>query len=260
MLEQELKIVKQAVDEAGEAILRIADEHYKRAAKQADRTVVTKADIEADKILLGHLKREFPDYGWLSEETKDDNRRFQCERVWIVDPMDGTREFVMKVPEFVVSVALAENGRIILGVILNPITGDIFEAVQGAGSKLNGKPVRCDHKLDGRPEVEVSRSDIEKNRFAGYESHLELHPCGSIAYKLARVAAGQADGTLSVTPKNEWDIAAGVILVTEAGGQVTDLAGCEYQFNQANTLVNGVIAASADAYEIIKNAADYRSL
>ncbi|MFC1793784.1 3'(2'),5'-bisphosphate nucleotidase CysQ [Planctomycetota bacterium] len=258
MLEQELKVVKQAVQEAGEAIIRIADEHYKIAATQADRTVVTKADIEADKILLGHLGREFPDYGWLSEETKDDNRRFQCDRVWIVDPMDGTREFVMKVPEYVVSVALAENGEIVLGVVLNPCTGDIFEAVQGAGTKLNGKSVRCDHMLDGNPEVEVSRSDIEKNRFAGYESHLELHPCGSIAYKLARVAAGQADGTLSVTPKNEWDIAGGVILVNEAGGQVTDLIGNKYQFNQADTLVNGVIAASADAYDIIKRTVDER--
>ena len=258
MLEQELNVVKHAVHEAGEAIIRIADEHYKIAATQADRTVVTKADIEADKILLGHLKREFPDYGWLSEETKDDNRRFQCERVWIVDPMDGTREFVMKVPEFVVSVALAENGKIVLGVILNPCTGDIFEAVQGAGTKLNGKSVRCDHRLEGKPKVEVSRSDIEKDRFSGYESHLELCPCGSIAYKLARVAAGQADGTLSVTPKNEWDIAGGVILVNEAGGQVTDLVGNEYQFNQADTLVNGVIAASVDVYDVIKRTVDKR--
>ena len=256
MLEQELEVVKQAVREAGEAILRIADEHYKTAATRADRTVVTKADIEADKILQDHLRSEFPDYGWLSEETKDDDRRLQCSRVWIVDPMDGTREFVMKVPEFVVSVALAENGEVVLGIILNPCTGDLFEAVQGTGTRFNGQSVHCDHRLDGKPDVEVSRSDIEKNRFAGYESHLELRPCGSIAYKLARLAAGQADGTLSVTPKNEWDIAGGVILVTEAGGQVTDLAGDKYRFNQANTLVNGVIAASADAYGIVQSAVD----
>ena len=256
MLQQELEVVKQAVQEAGEPILRIADGHYKTAATQADRTVVTKADIEADKILQNHLRGEFPDYGWLSEETKDDDRRLQCSRVWIVDPMDGTREFVMKVPEFVVSVALAENGEVVLGIILNPCTGDLFEAVQGAGTKLNGQSVHCAHRLDGKPDVEVSCSDIEKNRFAGYESHLELRPCGSIAYKLARLAAGQADGTLSVTPKNEWDIAGGVILVTEAGGQVTDLAGDKYRFNQANTLVNGVIAASADAYGIIQSAVD----
>jgi len=256
MLEPELKAVKQAVCEAGETILRIADEHYKVAAKQADRTVVTKADIEADQILQNHLRKGFPDYGWLSEETKDDESRFKRDRVWIVDPMDGTREFVMKVPEFVVSVALAEKGQIILGVIYNPCTGELYEAVRTGGTKLNGKRVNCDHKLSGKPKVEVSRSDIEKNRFAGYENYLELCPCGSIAYKLARLAAGKADSTLSVTPKNEWDIAGGVLLVAEAGGQVTSLAGNKYRFNQPNTLVDGVIAASTKAYGVIKNLVD----
>jgi myo-inositol-1(or 4)-monophosphatase len=172
--------------------------------------------------------------------------------------MDGTREFVMKVPEFVVSVALVEKGLVVLGVIYNPCTGELFESVYRQGTKLNGKMVYCDKKLDGKPKVEVSRSDIEKGRFAGYESCMDLHPCGSIAYKLARLAAGEANGTLSITPKNEWDIAGGVILVTEAGGRVTDLSGDKYQFNQANTLVNGVIATSADAFGVIKNLIDER--
>ena len=260
MLEPELRVVKQAVREAGDAILRIADEHYREAATQADRTVVTKADIEADHILQNHLRKGFPDYGWLSEETKDDESRFKRDRVWIVDPMDGTREFVMKVPEFVVSVALAEKGRIILGVIYNPCTDALYEAVRGNGTKLNGKRVYCDHTLNGKPKVEVSRSDIEKNRFAGYESYLELNPCGSIAYKLARLAASNTDSTLSVTPKNEWDIAGGVLLVMEAGGKVTDLAGNSYRFNQSDTLVNGVIAASTEAYGVIKSSVDKQRL
>jgi len=254
MLEQELKVAKQAVHEAGEAILRIADEHYKVAAKQADRTVVTKADIEADRILQSHLTKHFPDYGWLSEETRDDKRRCDCSRVWIVDPMDGTREFVMKVPEFVVSVALAENGEIILGIVYNPCTGDFFEAVCGEGTKLNDRSVRCDHKLDGKPKVEVSRSDIEKNRFDGYGPYLRLHPMGSIAHKLARLSAGKSDSTLSVTPKNEWDIAAGVCLVAEAGGRVTDLTGQSHRFNEPNTLLNGVIAATRGAYDLVGKA------
>ena len=259
ILELELRVVKQAVLEAGEAILCIADEHYREAAKQADRSVVTKADIEADQILQKHLRKRFPDYGWLSEETKDDESRLSRHRVWIVDPMDGTREFVMKVPEFVVSVALAEEGQIVLGVIYNPCTGELYEAVHSKGSKLNGRRVSCDHKLNGKPRVEVSRSDIEKGRFAGYPSYLDLCPCGSIAYKLARLAAGQADGTLSVTPKNEWDIASGVLLVTEAGGHVTDLSGNSYLFNRDDTLVNGVIAASVEAYDIIKGSVDKRT-
>jgi myo-inositol-1(or 4)-monophosphatase len=256
MLELELEVVKQAVREAGQAILRIADEYYREAAKQADRTVVTKADIEADHILQKHLRSRFPDYGWLSEETKDDASRFKRNRVWIVDPMDGTREFVMKVPEFVVSVGLAEKEQIILGVIYNPCTDELYEAVRDGGTKLNGQRIYCNHKLCGKPKVEVSRSDILKGRFTDYQGALDLRPCGSIAYKLARLAGGQADSTLSITPKNEWDIAGGVLLVAEAGGKVTNLAGNDYQFNQTDTLVNGVIAASAEAYDIIKSLVD----
>ena len=109
-----------------------------------------------------------------------------------------------------------------------------------------------DRPLRVKPLVEVSRSDIGKGRFRGYEGDLELRPCGSIALKLARLAAGESDSALSVTPKNEWDIAAGVLLVKEAGGIVTDLAGNNYAFNQEDTLVNGVIAASRSVYPTIK--------
>lgn len=256
MLREELKIVRRAVRDAGEAIQRIADAHYATAVTQADRTVVTKADLEADRILQEALRGAFPEYGWLSEETRDDAGRFACRRVWIVDPMDGTREFVMRNPEYVVSVALVEDGVPVLGVIYNPLTRDLYEAVQGGGARLNGEPVRCDHAMKGKPVVEVSRSDIEKGRFAAFEFDLNMCPCGSIAYKLARLASGKADATLSVTPKNEWDIAAGVVLVIESGGHVTDLAGQPYAFNQKDTLVDGVIAASTTAYGKIKDLTD----
>lgn len=254
--EEELEVVKAAVREAGEAIVRIAEEHYKVAASRADRTVVTKADIEADRILRERLTTAFPDYGWLSEETRHDERRYSCRRVWIVDPMDGTREFVLKVPEFVVSVALVEEGRPVLGVIYHPSNQELYEAVQGSQTRVNSRPVRCDHELEGKPLVEVSRSDLEKGRFAAFEDTLNLRPCGSIAYKLARLATGQTDSTLSITPKNEWDIAAGVILVTQAGGRVTDLEGQSYVFNQENTLVNGLVAATSESYDRIKHLTD----
>ena len=103
-----------------QAILDIAERYLPSAVQQADRTVLTRADLEADRIIKGHLTREFNEYGWLSEETKDDKKRIKCKRVWIVDPLDGTREFVMKNPEFVVSIALVEDGKPILGVIYNP--------------------------------------------------------------------------------------------------------------------------------------------
>jgi len=256
MFEQELEIVKQTVLQAGTAIERIAAEHYQEALSQADRTVLTKADLEADRILRETLIGEFPQYGWLSEETKDDEKRLRCQRVWIVDPMDGTREFVMKTPEYVVSVALVEQGEGVLGVIYNPVTHELYEAVAGQGAKFNGRDIKSNHEIGSKPRVEVSRSDIEKGRFASYESELALYPCGSIAYKLARVAAGQSDSTLSVTPKNEWDVAAGTVLVAEAGGIATDLDGIPYTFNQPKTLVNGVIAASQSVYPLVKGRVD----
>jgi len=247
MLEPQLEVVRYAVREAGAAILQRAARLPPRVTGPVDRTVVTEADLEANRILQHHLSGRFPGYGWLSEETKGDGRHLQYERVWIVDPMDGTREYVRKVPEFVVSVALAEKGEVILGVVYCPCTGDLYEAT-GGGTRRNGLPAACRRQLDGRPEVEVSRSDWEQGRFAGYAAGLELRPVGSIAYKLARLAAGLSDSTLSVTPKNEWDIAAGVCLVTAAGGKVTDLAGRPHRFNQPDSLRPGVIAASAAAY------------
>lgn len=258
-LEHELKVVKYAVCKAAEAVMQIARDGFK-ADRKADNSPITAADLEANRILHETLIGDFGDYGWLSEETRDDPHRLDCERVWIVDPVDGTREFTMQIPEFAISVALAERGEVILGVICNPSTGELFEAVRGGGTKLNGQPVRSDHHLDGKPVVEVSRSDIKKGYFAPFESLMEIRPCGSIAYKLARLASGKADSTLSVTPKNEWDIAAGVVLIVEAGGKVTDLSGKSYLFNQANTLVNGVIAASNQAYDRICSIIDDRSV
>ena len=236
----------------GQVVLHIAEEHYKTAPEEVDRTIVTKADLEADRILKTELTGQFPEYGWLSEETKSDDARFKRQRVWIIDPIDGTREYVLGIPEFAISVALVDEGKPILGVVYNPLSGDLYTAVVGQGTTCNDKQVQCNHVPADKLKVEVSRSDIEKGRFDSYKSKMDLVPCGSIAYKLARLSAGKADGTLSITPKNEWDIAAGILLVREAGGTVTDLSGDEYQFNRKNTLVNGVIAASAGAYGMIK--------
>lgn len=250
-LKAELELVISTVRKAGEAIIRIADEQFKTARKEVERDVVTVADLESDRILKEMLTGEFPDYGWLSEETVDQKSRLEYERIWIVDPLDGTREFVMRNPEFVVSVGLVEAGRGILGVIYNPTTDELFEAVEGSEVRLNGRPVSSNHKLMNKAVVEVSRSDIAKGVFKDLESFVQLRPCGSIAYKLARLAAGMMDSVISLTPKNEWDIAAGVVLVKQAGGTVRDKSNSEFVFNQNNTLVNGVVGASSEAYDLV---------
>ena len=249
-LEKELELAKSSVRQAGEVIQQIAREGF-TADYKTDKSPITAADLEANRILKDALTGNFPEYGWLSEETRDEPSRLERERVWIVDPIDGTREFTMQIPEFVTSVALAERGEIILGIIHNPSTGELYEAVRGGGTKLNGQPVKSNHRLSDRPVVEVSRSDIEKGRYEAFESTMEIRPYGSIAHKLARLAAGKADSVFRLTPKNEWDIAAGVILVAEAGGKARRRDGEAFVFNQQNTLVDGIIAASSQAYETI---------
>jgi len=249
-LNSELELVKSSVRSAAKAILQIAHDGFE-ADYKTDNSPLTLADLEANRILKETLTQSFGEYGWLSEETRDDRARLDCQRVWIVDPIDGTREFTLQIPEFVISVALAEREEVILGVIYNPSTDELFEAVRGGQAKLNDKFIRSNHRFGDKPVVEASRSDIEKGRFAAFESVVEIRPCGSIAYKLARLAAGKADSVFSLTPKNEWDIAAGVILVTEAGGKVGGTSGKPFLFNQPDTLVNGIIAASGQAYETI---------
>lgn len=235
---REMTIVSEAVQKAGEAVLHIARD--------------TTADLEANRILKKALLENFPEDGWLSEETRDDLQRLAKKRLWVVDPIDGTKEFIRGLPEFSVSVALVEDGQPVIAAVYNPSTGEMFSAVRGEGSWLNGKPVRSDHVFTGRPVIVVSRTDAERGEFMLCEPHAEIRPVGSIAYKLALIAAGRADAVVSLSPKNEWDIAAGVLLVEEAGGRVTDREGRPFVFNRAKTLVNGVIAATARAYDHVR--------
>jgi len=249
--DRELEVAKSCVFQAADAIREIARVGFE-ADYKADKSPLTAADLEANRILKEGLTGQFPQYGWLSEETRDDASRLEREQVWIVDPIDGTREFVMGIAEYAISVALAERGEVVLGVICNPSTGELFEAVRGGGTRLNGEPVFSNHRFEGKVVVEASRSDIEKGRFAAFESLVEIRPCGSIAYKLARLSAGKADSVFTLTPKNEWDIAAGVNLVREAGGKVGRPSGGPLVFNQPKTLLDdGIIAAGSEVYDTV---------
>ena len=248
MLTREMRCVKQAMRRAGRAIAETARHYSRNPMRGVQRTVVTEADIEAHHILRDHLQTTFPEDGWLSEENCHDLDRFQCRRVWVVDPLDGTRDLVRGHPEYAISVALIENGRPILGVIYNPCTHELFEAVAHGPAQLNGIPVHCTPTSLYDPQILVSRIGLEQGRYARYRHQAQFKPCGSMAYRLACVAAGRAQATLSVTPKNEWDIAAGVLLITRAGGRVTDLQGQAHRFNRPRTLVNGLIAAAPGSF------------
>jgi myo-inositol-1(or 4)-monophosphatase len=203
---------------------------------------VTEADRATDELLREMLPQG--DEGWLSEETADDPIRLSKERVWIVDPLDGTREFVAGIPEWCVSVALVVEGRAVAGGIANPATGETILGAEGRGVTLNGTPVRISDRtsLDGAV-VLGSRSEVKRGEWDRFgDAPFKMVPMGSVAYKLSLVAAGKADATWTLVPKHEWDIAAGVALIQAVGGEVYTLDGNPPRFNRPEPKVTGLVA------------------
>ena len=208
---------------------------------------VTQADLEVDACLRELLTAACPDCGWLSEESVDSPERPGKRRLWIVDPVDGTMEFLDQIGEFGTSIALVEDGDPVVAVIFNPVSGELFSAVRGGGCFLNGKRVFCSPavRLD-RATLIVSRSETGRGEIDPLRPHLgKVRPVGSVAYKLALVAAGVGDLNVSVKPKNEWDVCAGDLLVREAGGRMLDLHGQVRRYNQPSTLIEpGLVAGN----------------
>lgn len=213
--------------------------------RATDYDPVTSADLEADACLREILHGTYPEYGWLSEETVDSLERLERSAVWIVDPIDGTKEFVSHIPEWGVSIALVEDGEPTVGVIYNPAADELFSAVVGGGAFLNGKRVFCTETAQlAHATLIVSRSEDARGEVTALRPRLaEVRPVGSVAYKLAVVAAGRADLNVSVQPKNEWDVCAGDLLVREAGGHMVDLDGRVRRYNQRDPLIRGGLAA-----------------
>jgi myo-inositol-1(or 4)-monophosphatase len=204
---------------------------------------VTSADLELDHALREELLDEGE--GWLSEETADSAARLAHERVWVVDPLDGTREFVQGIPEWAVSIGLVEDGVAVAGGILNPAAGFMALGALGLGCSLNGIPVRASNpsSLDGAL-VLASRTEVGRGQWQNWsQANFTIQPMGSVAYKLARVACGLADATWTLVPKNEWDVAGGVALVVAAGGWATTLDGGPPRFNRPNPALRGLVAS-----------------
>ncbi len=203
---------------------------------------VTEADRALDAVLRKELLRESE--GWLSEESVDDPIRLQRSRVWVVDPLDGTREFVKGIPEFCVSIGFVEDGRPVAGGIFNPATDETFLGSIDSGVTYNGKPSQPSQRknLDGAL-VLASRSEVKRGEWKAFEnSALNIRPMGSVAYKLALVSAGLADVTFTLTPKNEWDVVAGAALVLSAGGFVSTLEKTDLTANSRDPLLSGLLA------------------
>ena len=241
----ELEVLRKAVRQAGQQALKLAAEGFETHIKK-DRSPVTTADLAVNQILHEVLLTAFPHDAWLSEETPDDLRRLENKRVWIIDPIDGTKYFMRGVPQYAISVALVESNQPVVAAVYNPATDELFSAVRGTGAWLNGEPVHVTPARDGRPVILVNPPALERGVFRAIEAAAECRPMGSIAYTLALVSAGRADATLNLDGLNEWDVAGGVLLIEEAGGTVMDRNGSSLLFNQSKTTIRGILAADKD--------------
>jgi myo-inositol-1(or 4)-monophosphatase len=206
---------------------------------------VTEADEAIDEILRSTLPA--PGEGWLSEETVDDESRLNCRRTWIVDPLDGTKEFVQGIPEWCVSVGLVEGADPVAGGILIPSRGLTILGSLETGVTLNGEPVRVrSHASLTGLTVLASRSEVKRGEWERFsDAPFAIEAMGSVACKMGLVAAGLADATWTLVPKNEWDVAGGTALVRAAGGAVWRPDGEPLLFNRRKTLLPGLLAAPA---------------
>src|SRR5204862_3631367 len=166
------------------------------------------------------------DYGWLSEESADEPERLTRERVFVIDPIDGTLAFIKNKPEFTVCAAVVDNGRPVAAAIYNPITEQMFAAVRDGGATLNGAPiaVSATAALEGSRML-VAKDVIWHKAWPQKWPEMDVANRASIAYRMALVACGEFDSMMSLSPKYEWDIAAGDLMVQEAGGLVTSHTG-----------------------------------
>ncbi len=247
----ELEIASSAARAAGELVRGYYQGEFQVSHKGKDNPV-TNADLEANRKLKQVILGAFPQDGWLSEETIDSSDRLSCPRTWIIDPLDGTKEFIGRLPEFCICVALVVEGTPRVAVSYNPVTDELFHAIRGAGAFLNQKQIRVsDRQTLDDALVLASRSEDKRGEWEVFKPHCQVELTGSVAFKLALVAAGRADATFTLTPKNEWDICSGTLLVMEAGGKVTGLAGGPLSFNNPDTLLPGLIASNARLHDQI---------
>jgi myo-inositol-1(or 4)-monophosphatase len=250
-LREDVERVSAALDRARTVLAEFGDRATGVALKPGGDPV-TEADHAVNAVLRATLPRAGE--GWLSEENADDVARLAAHRVWVVDPLDGTREFVLGLPEWSVSVALVIDGLAVVGGVCNPATGDTVVGGVGLGVTNCGLPVQVTRTSNlAEAEVLASRSEFERGQWGAFEGEpFRVRPCGSVAYKLALVAAGCIDATWTLVPKHEWDVAAGVALVHAAGGNAWIPDGSPLRFNNRLPRFPGLAASGVGLASLIR--------
>ncbi len=225
----ERQLLGDAARVAGALALEMRAQGVKKLNKE-DGSPVTEADLAVNALLETRLRTERPDYAWLSEESPKADFA-GARRTFVVDPIDGTADFVKGSSRWCVALALLQGDSVIASAIFNPVTDELFEAGLGLGALCNGAPL----KVSDREHLEGSRLFTNPNlSWEGWpKAWPKLHVIsgGSCGNRMADVAAGRADGYMSITTKWDWDMAPGALLITEAGGAVTDTRGGAFSYN-----------------------------
>ena len=239
-----------SVREAGTIARHFYGSSYKSWNKSHGNPV-TEADIAIDNFLKKTLLDARPDYGWLSEETADDPIRLERARVFVVDPIDGTIGFLKHRPHFTIVATVVEKGRPVCGAIYNPITEEMFEATNGAGATKNAAPIH----VSARGDFENMRL-LAENKLTDparwtvpWPATMIAETRASAAYRMALVASGEFDAMLSLTPKADWDVAAGDLILNEAGGRVTTRTGEPLIYNRETPQHRSIVCAGPALHE-----------
>ena len=241
--------------EAGGRLYRSRPMDSVRVERKSGGDPVTDAEREVNQVLFEALVSEGE--GWFSEESADSSDRLHRSRIWIVDPLDGTKEYVTRIPEWCISIALLENGELVAAGVLNPLTDELFYGTPETGvvyQDRSGHGFNENSVSSEIPLVLASRSECKRGeweRFRG--APIRLRPMGSVAYKLALVAAGRADATWTLVPKHEWDVAAGVALLRSARGIVVRKDGVGPTFNQRDPLLPGLVGLSQSGFRRLQS-------
>jgi len=248
---KEQRELVRSVTEAGKIALKFYHGEVKSWEKNPGDPV-SEADLAIDAYLKETLLNAHPDYGWLSEETVDDPSRLNKERVWIVDPIDGTRSFIAGKPEFTVSAALIENGKPVCAALLNPVTEQFFQAVVGQGATLNGHKLNCSDKADlNDAKLLASRKAFDWHNWLEDVPNAEFDHLNSIAYRIALVANQDFHASLSLSAKSDWDIAAADLILSGAGGISTTSKNEALIYNQKNPVHDTVISSGTALHSVL---------
>lgn len=214
--------------------------------KKGRNDLVTEADVAAEKIIIDTVLRSFPEYGVLAEES---GRQGESELQWVIDPLDGTTNYAHGLGLFAVSIAFCQRGTPLVGVVLNPVSGELFSAIQGQGVQLNGQPIQVSRTpvvadsllVTGFPYNWPTCGEALLHRFHNCLRHSQgVRRLGSAALDLCFVACGRFDGFWEENLK-PWDTAAGAVIATEAGGRVTDYSGNAYTLHQPSLLATNTL-------------------